>query len=54
MQTGESYLGCHISGRSKVVYYEEIKRGINRILIYECRCNERLRDVTEEMRTREE
>ena len=25
-----------------VVYYEEIKRELQRILIYECRCNERL------------
>jgi hypothetical protein len=25
------------------VYYEEIKRELKRILIYECRCNERLK-----------
>jgi hypothetical protein len=24
-----------------VVYYETIKRGLNKILIYECRCDER-------------
>jgi len=24
------------------IYYEEIKRGLNRILIYDCRCDERL------------
>ena len=24
------------------VYYEEIKRDLNRILIYDCRCDERL------------
>ncbi len=26
-----------------IVYYEEIKRDLNRILIHECRCDERLR-----------
>ncbi len=30
-----------------VFYYEEIKRELNRILIYECRCNERLRGKDE-------
>ena len=25
-----------------VVYYKEIKRGLKRILMHECRCNERL------------
>jgi hypothetical protein len=30
-----------------VVYYEEIKRELNRRLIYECRCDERLNDETE-------
>ena len=29
------------------VYYEEIKRELNRILIYECRCDERLRTEAE-------
>ena len=29
------------------VYYEELKRDLKRILIYECRCDERLRDTTE-------
>ncbi len=28
---------------SYVVYYETIKRELNRILIYECRCDERLK-----------
>ena len=28
-------------------YYEEIKRELNRILTYECRCDERLRVKTE-------
>jgi hypothetical protein len=30
-----------------VVYYKEIKRELNRILIYECRCDERLRAKAE-------
>ena len=30
-----------------VVYYEEMKRELNSILIYECRCNERLRAKAE-------
>jgi hypothetical protein len=30
-----------------VVYYEEIKREVNRILIYECRCDKRLRAKAE-------
>ena len=30
-----------------VVYYEEIKRELKRIIIYECRCNERLKAKTE-------
>jgi len=30
-----------------VVYYDEIKREINRILTYECRCNERRRVKSE-------
>ena len=30
-----------------VVYYEEIKRELNRILLYECRCDERLIDKAE-------
>jgi len=29
------------------VYYEKIKRDLNRILIYECRCNERLKGKDE-------
>ena len=29
------------------VYYEEIKRELKRILIYECQCNERLKTKTE-------
>ncbi len=29
------------------LYYEEIKRDLKRILIYECRCNERLKDEGE-------
>ena len=29
------------------VYYEEIKRELNRILIYECRCNDRLQGKVE-------
>ena len=29
------------------VYYEEIKREVDRILIYECRCNERLKAKAE-------
>ena len=31
-----------------VVYYEETNRELKRILIYECRCNERLKVKTEE------
>ena len=27
----------------KIVYYETIKRELNKRLIYECRCNERLK-----------
>ncbi len=30
-----------------VVYYETIKRDLNRRLIYECRCDERLKGKTE-------
>ena len=30
-----------------VVYYEEINREVTIILIYECRCNERLKAKTE-------
>ena len=30
-----------------VVYYEETKRELKRILIYECRCNERLKTKAE-------
>jgi hypothetical protein len=30
-----------------VVYYETIKRDLNRRLIYECRCDERLKAKTE-------
>jgi hypothetical protein len=30
-----------------VVYYEKIKRELNRILIYECRCDERLKAKSE-------
>ncbi len=30
-----------------MAYYEEIKRELKRILIYECRCNERLKDKTD-------
>ena len=30
-----------------VVYYEEIKREVKRILIYECRCNARLKAKAE-------
>jgi hypothetical protein len=30
-----------------VVYYEEIKGKVKRILIYECRCNERLKSKDE-------
>jgi hypothetical protein len=29
-----------------LVYYEEMKRELNRIRIYECRCDERLRVLT--------
>jgi hypothetical protein len=32
-----------ILGMEKIVYYEEIKRELQRILIYECWCNERLK-----------
>jgi len=31
----------------KVVYYGETNRELNRILIYECRCNERLKAKAE-------
>ena len=31
-----------------VVYYETIKRDLNRRLIYECRCDERLKSKDEE------
>ena len=31
-----------------VVYHETIKRELNRRLIYECRCNERLKTKVEE------
>ena len=31
-----------------MIYYEEINRELNRILMYECRCNERLRVKTDE------
>ncbi len=31
----------------RVVYYEEITRELKRILIYECRCNERLKAKVE-------
>jgi hypothetical protein len=30
------------------VYYEETKRELKRVLIYECRCNERLKAKVEE------
>ena len=30
-----------------VVYYESIKRELNRRLIYECRCDERLKEEAE-------
>jgi hypothetical protein len=30
------------------LYYEEIKRKLKRIPMYECRCNERLKDKSEE------
>jgi hypothetical protein len=33
----------HVGVASSVVYYEETKRGLKRILSYECRCNERLK-----------
>jgi hypothetical protein len=32
-----------VSLDNTTVYYEEIKRELNRMLIYECRCDERLR-----------
>ena len=35
-----------ISEPVTVVYYEQIKREIKRILMYECRCNERLEGTT--------
>jgi hypothetical protein len=31
----------------KIVYYEETKHEVKRILIYECRCNERLKGKVE-------
>jgi hypothetical protein len=31
----------------RCVYYEKTKRDLNRIRIYECRCDERLRAKTE-------
>jgi hypothetical protein len=34
-------------GACYFVYYETIKRKLNRILIYECRCDERLKAKTE-------
>jgi len=33
---------------SRVVYYESIKRELKRRLVYECRCDERLKTKTEE------
>ncbi len=33
-------------------YYEEIKRELKRILLYECRCNERLKAIKAEGSTR--
>jgi hypothetical protein len=33
----------HVGVASSVVYYEETKRGLKRILSFECRCNERLK-----------
>jgi hypothetical protein len=41
----------HITKETRIptffVYYEEIKRELNRILVYECRCDERLRVISE-------
>ena len=34
------------------VYYEEIKRELKRIHIYECRCNERLKPEVEDSETK--
>jgi hypothetical protein len=38
----ETFFFFHREDKIKMlVYYEEIKRDLNRILIYECRCDER-------------
>jgi hypothetical protein len=38
-----THRGTHTTLKPVFVYYEEIKRELNRILIYECRCDERLK-----------
>jgi hypothetical protein len=40
-------LWCERHTLRVVVYYEEIKRELKRILTYECRCNERLKSKDE-------
>ena len=41
------YCICFWTTKFFFVYYEETKRELKRILIYECRCNERLKAKTE-------
>ncbi len=40
---GQTWVTPNIRTVNLFVYYQEIKRELKRILLYECRCNERLK-----------